>query len=480
MTFTSATFLFFFVFAYLTLLILKRTARLEISQHFLLLASLVSYSFFYYPYLAILLFSVFVAYFFSRAIDASESEGRRRGLLVCGVLLNVLLLGIFKYTDFIIQTLNDLLAYGNFTAHFDPPGILLPIGISFFTFQSISYLVDVYRRDFRPLKKPAGLTLYISFFPQLVAGPIVRARQFIPQLRRAPFIKPIFFNWGMFLIILGVFKKTVIADNLALNVDYFFSLGSYEDIHSFTAWYCMICYAVQIYTDFSGYSDIAVGLGYLLGFRLPINFYYPYISLGFGDFWRRWNITLSEWIRDYIYIPLGGSRRSRLRTIGNLVLTMGAVGLWHGASWGFVLWGLLHGLFLVIDQVVLRRLLGLPAMKKRVLYLLSSFGVRALTFACVVFAWVPFRASTLDQAAGIARAMFTSFNPALLLNGLYLTFSGYVLIIAAMHGVVLLAKGDRRFRRFRWPIYFVGALLMLTTIVYNRMPGNNAFIYFQF
>lgn len=475
MIFTSAEFLLFFLAVYPVYPLLARWDWRR-AKLFLLAVSLACYSVWYYPYTAVLLAIIGIDYGVGRALEATADQRRRRLVLAVSVLANMGLLVAFKYADFLLAQGAALLGLAGLAVQPRPLGWLLPLGISFHTFQGMSYTFDVYKRRTAAHRSLADFALYVAFFPQLVAGPIVRARSFLPQLARAPRIRPALWYWGAFLIILGCFKKLVIADNLAPYVDWFFALPSYDHVHARTAVYAMVAYSVQIYADFSGYSDIAIGLAALMGFRFPYNFYYPYIALGFSDFWRRWHITLSEWIRDYVYLPLGGSRQGPSRTAVNLALTMGLGGLWHGASWLFVAWGLAHGLLLVLDHAVLKPYV-LPLCRRSVAL---DLLVRAATFAAVTVVWLLFRGQSFEQVGAILAAAATHHDPAAYDPGTQFRMAQYWAIPLLMHLVVLARFGDRLHRRFDRRLLLAAACLMTVAILLFKAVDTNAFIYFAF
>ena len=342
MIFSSGIFLFLFLaFSFVYMLLQKRvTARL-------LFVTLFSY-YFYYKSSGIYFFLLGIVtvsdFFLAHRMQQTETHWKRKMLVVISLCINLGLLCYFKYTNFFYQMLCPL-----WNGSFQPLDIFLPVGISFFTFQSLSYTIDVYRKDLKPLDNLLDYAFYVSFFPQLVAGPIVRARDFIPQIRRPLLVTNEMFGQGVFFIVSGLFKKAVISDYISVNfVERIFDNPSlYSGLENLFGVYG---YALQIYCDFSGYSDMAIGIALLLGFRFPINFNSPYKSDSVTDFWHRWHISLSTWLRDYLYISLGGNRKGKLRTYINLVLTMLLGGLWHGASWNFVVWGGLHGVALALHK----------------------------------------------------------------------------------------------------------------------------------
>lgn len=336
-------------------------------------------------------------------------------LLALSIVIDLSLLGYFKYTNFFGEIWAQLIG-GNF----QPQDIFLPVGISFFTFQSLSYTIDVYRGELKPLGSLLDYAFYVSFFPQLVAGPIVRARDFAPQIRRPLQVTDEMFARGVFFIAIGLFKKAVISDYISLNfVDRIFDNPSlYSGLENLLGIYG---YAMQIYCDFSGYSDMAIGIALLLGFHFPMNFRSPYASESITDFWRRWHISLSSWIRDYIYISLGGNRKGRVRTYVNLIVTMLLGGLWHGASLNFVFWGGIHGVALAVHKFVRKHVFGhgrrYTSGGVRQDYTskgLRRIGATVLTFHFVCLAWVFFRNSTFAGSLTMLSRIVTDFHAELL------------------------------------------------------------------
>ena len=356
--------------------------------------SLWFYGFFSPSYLIIMLASIGVNYVLIVFMDRFDKNARRRGLLITGVVLNLLLLGYFKYLNFTIGNINTL-----FGSDIPMRNILLPLGISFFTFQQIGYLVDIYRRD---EVKPAFVdyALFVSFFPQLVAGPIVSGREMMPQFAtiagRRPDAEKI--GRGLTLFVLGLSKKVLIADAFGRAVDSGYSqITAIGGLDSFLV---MIWYTLQLYYDFSGYCDMAMGLAGMLGFELPLNFDSPYKADNIVDFWRRWHMTLTRFFTRYVYIPLGGSRGSEVRTIVNILIVYFLSGLWHGAGWNFVLWGMLHGVAYAIVRTVMRK-------SGRTLPPVLRIVSHILTFLYVSFAWVFFRAASITEAVTLIKNMFT-------------------------------------------------------------------------
>lgn len=378
MLFNSFNFIFIFFPLILLAVSIARNYSLSVTHTVLIAASILFYSFLDVVHLPILIFSAIVNYTIGRVLTRYSDKGvSTNGWLVAGIVFNLALLGGYKYIGFAAQIFD-----------FDVPAINAPLGVSFFTFHQLAYLIDIHRKRIRPTGSRDYL-LYVTFFPHLIAGPIMRYGQFSPQLR-SPF-HPIAYGAGLFFFAVGLFKKTVLADTFAPIADRIFAgVASGENLVWIEAWKGALAYAWQIYFDFSGYADMAIGLGLLLGIALPINFISPYKASSLPDFWRRWHITLSQFLRDYVYIPLGGSRHGKIRQMGALVLTMALAGLWHGAAWTFVMWGALHGILLAMVHAW-RSGLGHYL-------ILPRFVAVAMTFSAVVLLWVLFRAESWEDA----------------------------------------------------------------------------------
>jgi D-alanyl-lipoteichoic acid acyltransferase DltB (MBOAT superfamily) len=348
MVFNSVTFLIFFA---VMLLVYRLTPTWLWRKRLLLGASYYFYSAFNIAFVPVLLFTTVVDWLLTRRMVATPSQGRRRAFLILSLLSNLGLLGFFKYGDFLQHNAAALLDLVGISYQPLAWSIVLPAGISFYTFQSLSYTIDIYRRTCRPAKTFLDFALFVSFFPQLVAGPIVRAKDFLPQLETPHQASRDQFTWGLLLLIFGLFQKVVLADALLAPV----VVATY-DIHAslstLDAWTGTLAFTGQIFFDFAGYSTCAIGAAMCFGFALPDNFRHPYAAAGFSDFWQRWHISLSSWLRDYLYIPLGGNRKGRPRTYANLFMTMLLGGIWHGADWRFVIWGGLHALFLCLERAI--------------------------------------------------------------------------------------------------------------------------------
>src|ERR1700690_1400580 len=388
MVFSSITFLFYFLPIFLAAYFLTPTVQ---AKNFVtLLFSLVFYAWGEPRFVIVLLLSIAFNFCAALLIDAREGSSRRFALGVA-VAGNLLLLGIFKYANFITTNLTTLLhPLGTPSIQSD---IALPLGISFFTFHCLSYIIDVYRRRFKANRNPIDIALYISLFPQLVAGPIVRYKTVARQLdaRRFTLGRA---SVGARIFIIGLAQKVLVADVVAPLVQVAFNTVPHRSMAE--AWIGLISYTVQIYFDFAGYSNMAIGLGIVLGFTFPRNFRMPYTSLSITEFWRRWHISLSSWLRDYLYIPLGGNRGANAQTYRNLVMVFLLCGLWHGANWTFVLWGAWHGAFLVIERLGLQSVLARLATPARWAYALLA----------VMGGWVFFRSANLSDAAGYSASLF--------------------------------------------------------------------------
>ena len=389
MLFSSSVFLLYFLSALLLCYFLVPRRFLSARNLVLLLFSLVFYGFGGLRYLVLLAVCILVNWLGGLTLGGGAPSARRRSLLILTIAVNLALLGWFKYAGFAARTLSAL------GVPIPVPDIVLPIGISFFTFQGMSYVIDVYRGDARVQRDPMKVALYIALFPQLVAGPIVRYTGVETALsRRTHTLRG--FSDGLTRFLYGFGKKMLLANAMGEIADKTFSLSQGGTLSVSLAWLGALAYTFQIYFDFSGYSDMAIGLGKLFGFRFPENFNYPYVSASVTEFWRRWHMSLSSWFRDYVYIPLGGNRCSRGRHILNLLAVWGLTGLWHGANWTFVAWGLYYGVLLIAEKYLLAGVLPRIPVPVR----------RLLTFVIVVLGWVLFRADTIGDAGAYLRVMF--------------------------------------------------------------------------
>lgn len=385
MLFTSFHFITFFAVVFSLNQALARAPTLQ--KWMLLVASYYFYGQWAWSYLALILISTCMDWAIGNGLIRFK---RRRFLLLSSLTVNLGILAFFKYGNWLIANINAGSAWAGFDPALSPLDVLLPVGISFYTFQSMSYVIDVYRGDEPPRRSWLDYALFIAFFPQLVAGPIVRAREFFEQMDAYRRVDLRLVQQGVALVMFGFVKKMVGADGLATMVDPVFTNPA-----GFGFWDTLLAvyaFAFQIYFDFSGYTDIAIGIALMLGYRFPKNFDYPYVATSIQEFWRRWHMTLSRWLRDYLYIALGGNRRGRYRTWANLMLTMLLGGLWHGASWNFLIWGGLHGAYLAAERAILFRI---PGWKDSRWWLPVRW---LLTFHLVCLAWIFFRASDLGDS----------------------------------------------------------------------------------
>ena len=461
MVFSTPIFLFLFLPAVLVLNYIIPKKYIAAKNVVLLIASLFFYAWGEPKNVLLMLLSIAVNYVCGLLLGRFDSdEKKRKVVLLASVVFNLGLLFFFKYFSFVTGGLF--------------PVIKLPIGISFFTFQIMSYTIDVYRRSVEPQKSLLKLALYISLFPQLIAGPIVRYIDVEKQLtyRECTAEKT---ARGMIRFSMGLAKKVIVSNTVAAICDGIF--GSTNTVPAFTAWVGVICYALQIYFDFSGYSDMAIGMGHMLGFDFLENFNYPYVSCSVQEFWRRWHISLSSWFRDYLYIPLGGNRRGKVRTYINLIIVFACTGLWHGASFSFIVWGLWHGLFLVIER------LGF----KKVLDKLPKFIGWIYTMLVVLVGWVFFRADTLSAAMKYLGEMF-SFSGGVA-NGMAqfdnLSFIITSIALVLCTPVYQLVKGKlEKTEGGKKAAFVIGAVLatglFILSVIFLTGSGYNPFIYFRF
>lgn len=465
MIFSSVTFLFLFLpLALAGTFFVGKTYR----NHVLLVVSLLFYLWGEGGYIVLLLLSILLTFVLGRGMEHC-SRRRRKILLSVGVLVNLSPLFVFKYLHFTLSSLSPILALAG-GATLQVGAIHLPAGISFFTFQAISYLIDVYRRVAPAEQRLLNCGLYIAMFPQLIAGPIVRYHDIAQQLlRRTVTIES--FSRGAERFVFGLSKKVLLADPLGVKADQLFSLPM-QELTIGDAWMAAICFSLQIYYDFSGYSDMAIGLGRMFGFRLPENFRYPYISRSMREFWRRWHISLSTWLRDYLYIPLGGSRKGTPRTLTNLLIVFVLCGLWHGASWTFVVWGLWHGIFLVLERLV-------PFQQRTILQ--QGLGWLYTTIV-VLIGWVIFRSPSLATAwevlqimAGWSGEKNVVFFPLFTGDTLLMTELMFGIFLALPVYAYLRLAAEKLIQRLR-PV--VGTAVSVNTISMGRLVLFSALLYF--
>ena len=480
MIFSSLRFLVFLV---AMLVVTAAPFRLRLKKILVCAGSCLFYAAWDYRYLALLLVISGIDFFCASRIDRT-SEGRARRLwLSLSIVTNLAILGYFKYANFFIANLNNLLDYSGHELAL--LRIILPAGISFYTFKSMSYTIDVYRRVIPPAPSLLDYTMFVTFFPDLIAGPIVRASVFLPQMERD--IGPNFSRLrdGASLFLVGLGKKLLIADHMARVAEPIFASPAAWSCLS--AWCGVIAYTLQIYCDFSGYSDMAIGVAKMFGYELPENFHMPYLASSVTDFWRRWHMTLSAWLRDYLYIPLGGNRRGELRTYINLMITMFLGGLWHGASWNFALWGVLHGIGLAVNRFWRSR------WPNRHVPIAIAWPA---TLLFVTLAWVPFRAVTFPATVSLLRTLFglgrgnDTWYPSALAWAVAAVIAGHVAGVLMDRRPAIFQKVDFEVARdaIAGPHLvfhmrrFISAFIVTSAVlaIYYFAAGITPFIYFQF
>ena len=476
MLFNTWTFAWFFGAVYGLYLLLGHRGQ----NRLLLVASYVFYGWWDYRFLSLILISTIVDYLCGIKIAEARAPRRRRLLLATSVVTNLSILGLFKYFNFFAESLEAAFAAGGWSV--DPLylNIILPVGISFYTFQTMSYTIDIYRGEMEPTRSFFDFALFVAFFPQLVAGPIERARRLLPQILTPRKVTVAGFEQGCFLIFWGLFQKIFVADSLARIVDATFAgAPPYAGLEVLIAIYA---FAFQILCDFAGYSNIARGLGKCMGFEIMVNFNLPYFATNPSEFWRRWHISLSTWLRDYLYIPLGGNRGGRLKTQRNLLLTMLLGGLWHGAAWTFLLWGVYHGLLLVVHRRLQPILARIPAPR-------SEAAARAWWVLRVVFffhlvclGWLLFRAQSVGQAVAMVEGLL--FNVRLADLAVFAPMWWQLVAVVSILFAVQCLQHVRKnlLVVFEWPFLARWGFytLLFHTLVLFGSPGGKAFIYFQF
>lgn len=471
MVFSSIVFLLYFL---PILLVMYFLLPKKFKNIFLLLASIGFYAWGAPKFIFVILLTTIIDFYLVSVMDKSNNDNKRKLLLVFSVSINLGLLIYFKYSNFFIENVNATLSvFGLGEIHWTK--LILPIGISFYTFETITYVVDVYRRVHKPLKSFWDYQLYIILFPKLIAGPIIRYHEIADQIKeRRDVIDDKLVGFYRFAFGLG--KKVLIANQLGVFADSVFN-SNYADLDCITAWVGSLAYTFQIYFDFSGYSDMAIGLAKMLGFKFPENFNNPYISQSITEFWRRWHITLGSWMRNYLYIPLGGNRTSTTRMYINLWLVFLASGLWHGASWSFVLWGAYHGLFIVLERAFLTKLL----------LKIGKLPSILITFCIINIGWVFFRVENINNAFAYIKTLFSfhfishlQFDRELIVTFiLAILFSFF----AANHlGQKLQNKfyDDLYSNRRHSLVSIVSMALFILSVCYITSDGFNPFIYFRF
>ena len=472
MLFNSMTFAIFFG---IVLLLHRSPIRWTTRKANLLVASYLFYAAWSPPFVALIWFSTIVDWYAAKWMYLARGLKKRRLLLLLSLSANLGVLGFFKYGDFLLEGFVSWV--GLLGIQYQPPGldIILPVGISFYTFQTLSYTIDVYRGRLEPSDSFLDFALFVTFFPQLVAGPIVRAAEFLPQLKASKQATETQLGWGLSLLTIGLFQKVVLADRILGPVaDTVFGAADKADF--IDAWIGTLAFSGQIFFDFSGYSLCAIGAGLSLGFALPDNFRFPYAAIGFSDFWRRWHISLSSWLRDYLYIPLGGNRKGKRRTQINLMLTMLLGGLWHGAAWRFVGWGGLHGVYLMGERALHRSWGGRALWKHPV----GQVALVLLTYGLVCLTWVFFRAADFPTAFTLLSAM-TVGAPNLLGVGVFEAIAVAVVTAGLLTTHWFLRDSTLEDLWGKVPWWMRSGLLASLLIAIALAGGDSrAFIYFQF
>lgn len=489
MIFNSLTFLIFFLIVFFCYWFVLKT-NLKLQNIFLLICSYIFYGWWDWRFLSLLIGSSLIDYVIANQIGKSTESSKRKRLLLISLFSNLGVLFFFKYFNFFIESFSSLISSMGFTVHMPTLNIILPVGISFYTFQTLSYTIDVYKGEIEPSKDIVAFFTFVTFFPQLVAGPIERAKHLLPQFYKRRDFNYDFASSGAKLILFGFFKKMVIADKVAILVN-----TVYNNPHDYVGAPMVLAtflFAFQIYCDFSGYSDIAIGTGRILGFDLMTNFKRPYYSKSISEFWTRWHISLSTWFKDYIYIPLGGNRVSESRWAFNIFITFLISGLWHGANWTFVVWGAFHGLLLVLErftQSTRTRITGLIKWN----FLFKGLSI-VTTFSLVCIGWIFFRANSIHDAFYIFTNMFSDLKDyldpvtmAVKFRGIGWTPSDMIevfIFIILLESVQYIDRkqfwGDtlRKLPRIlQWSFYFI---LLILIVFFGTDNSTENFIYFQF
>ena len=495
MVFNSYTFIVFF----LVILILHNLPfSWKVKKINLLLASYIFYAAWNPPFILLLWLATIVDYFVGRALYTQPNKHKRKLLLVVSLCGNLGMLCFFKYGGFLLDNFVQLVNTIGFNYHPAKPNIILPAGISFYTFTTLCYTIDMYKRRSEPVKSILDFALFVTFFPHLVAGPIVRPPQLVPQFETPHKASQKQMMQGLFLVSLGLFMKVVLADSM-LSAPANTVFNSQAPLATLDAWMGVLAFSGQIFCDFAGYSTCAIGVASCLGFVLPENFLYPYAATGFSDFWRRWHITLSAWLRDYLYIPLGGNRKGKVRTYINLMITMLLGGLWHGANWTFVVWGALHGFYLWLEKLIQdfrkppikarTEIIQQPAMVaqgymaprflKKVQT--SNFLIAMLTFFMINVTWVFFRSPDFSSAWRMLTSMFSHVN-----NGTALLPTLSIIKVSVIMTGILICHWFMRNTRVlivanKMPWWLLGLIwsAMLLLLILSQ-ESSSSFIYFQF
>lgn len=475
MTFSSTIFLFIFLPTALVGYYFLYNFYPKSRNIFLITISFLFYAYGEINFFWIMVISIFVNYIFGLLVDKHREDKCIHFYIVLMVIYNLSILIVYKYLNFIIDNINSI-----FNTNIYMTNIILPIGISFFTFQEISYVIDVYHKRGKVLKNPFDVALYVSFFPQLVAGPIVRYESIEKQITvRTETLNE--FVYGIKRFIYGLSKKCILANTLASTVDIIFNIREYNNLSVLTSWIGIICYSLQIYFDFSGYSDMAIGLASMFGFKLEENFNYPYISSSISDFWRRWHISLGTWFRDYVYIPLGGNRVNNVKLISNLFIVWLLTGIWHGANWNFILWGLFYFILLVLEKLFkIPTHLNSPILKA--IY-------RIITLVLIMVGWVLFRSNSIMQAENYYKCMlganqniFASHSDLFIIKNNIVVILISIIVCCPIIGFIKNKNFYKNKIKIFEPLieFFSCTILFIASISFVIRDTYNPFIYFNF
>lgn len=477
MIFNSIDFGVFFIIVFL-LNTFVFNKNLKYRNIFLLVVSYFFYGWWDWRFLFLIFFSSMLDFFLGKKIDEEQNPINRKWLLGLSLGINLGLLGFFKYAGFFVESFTSAFTFFGYPIKSYAINIILPVGISFYTFQTLSYTWDIYKRQLKPNHDVLRFLAFVSFFPQLVAGPIERASHLLPQFDSIKKINYQQLRSGFLLMAVGFFKKIVIADRLARFVDPAFA--DYNQLAGYSAIIAIVFFTLQLYFDFSAYSNIAIGCGRMLGFELSLNFNKPYLSTSFSDFWRRWHISLSSWFKDYVYIPLGGNKSGKFLTIRNFLIVFLLSGLWHGASWNFVLWGLFNGLFLIILD---------PFVNKFNKFKLGKLAAGIIVFSCWALSLVLFRTSTFEQAKIIYSQIFIISSKTIDSYGLSIKELNFTFTILIFYFILewielnFSSLSDWLFKRnllLRWAVYILIILSIIILGSYGSEMNDKQFIYFQF
>jgi len=472
MIFNSYTFVVFFI---IVMILHNLPFSWKTKKINLLIASYIFYAAWNPVFILLLWLSTIIDFYVGKALYVQDDKRKKKILLVVSLIGNLCMLIFFKYGTFLLDNFVTLVNAIGLDFHPAKPNIILPAGISFYTFTTLCYTIDMYKKESAPVKSLLDFSLFVTFFPHLVAGPIVRPPQLVPQFENERKASQDQIIQGLFLLSLGLFMKVVLADSM-LSVAANTVFNSNQPLASLDAWMGVLAFSGQIFFDFAGYSTCAIGVAACLGFALPQNFLYPYAAIGFSDFWRRWHITLSAWLRDYLYIPLGGNRNGKWKTYRNLMITMLLGGLWHGANWTFVAWGGLHGFYLWVEKAILdaRKETSKPSF-------IPKFILAMATFFLVNVTWVFFRAGTFTQAGSILQSMFGMMpNGNAILTTLTIWKVGLIVV-----GMVLAQWLMRNklvlqvIPKLSWWAFGSIWAVMLLLLIWSQESGSS-FIYFQF